>query len=131
MKSRLSSAVAIHLVFTRPAGVRAEGADPFGAMSSGRMLRRCKVPPFNSRTTPPGFVPRNDRRGGRVPFLQCAVQSLYLHVELKGLPHLDQRIEVRSSIPQDVKVELKQPALTESLSVTAEKAKRRSKPTRR
>ena len=58
---------------------------------------------------------------GAFHFYNVPFNPYTLHVEFKGLPHLDQRIDVRSSIPQDVRVQLQQPTLTESATVTAER----------
>jgi hypothetical protein len=60
--------------------------------------------------------------GGEFHFYNVPFNPYTLHVDLKGFPHTEQPVEVRSSIPQDVRVELTQPAFTEDVTVTTEHA---------
>jgi hypothetical protein len=59
---------------------------------------------------------------GEFHFYNVPFNPYVIRVTLKGLPPAEQHVEVRGSIPLDIRVELKQPTLTESVSVTAEKS---------
>ena len=56
---------------------------------------------------------------GAFQFFNVPFNPYVLHVEIKGLPPVDQVVEVRSTIPQEIRVDMTTPAFTESVSVTA------------
>lgn len=58
---------------------------------------------------------------GAFHFYNVPFNPYTIHVDLKGFPHTEQRVEVRSTIPQDVRIDLTKPAFTEAVIVSGER----------
>ncbi len=95
--------------------------DPFTERSRDRTANRWRPSSSSCATTSRDSSPRPPRaRTGPSVLFNIPFNPYELHVEVQGFRPVHQNLDVRTSIPQEVVIQLELPAVSESVSVMGE-----------